>query len=289
MATQATSPLRYRANVFASEPLQFRRKEKKPKPKRVQRRIKLKLRHILLCFFLICGVFILFQRAFLFLISWDKLDVDRIEVTCAEQQIADDIRSFLEGKHLGNLLLLDIRNLKEKLMVHPWIKDIRVRKNFPSTLRISVEKRHPAALLKQGNVRLIDREGKELQEVVSSQRWNLPLFVDSENFAKHLEEKLQLGWELLDSVDAADRGAIEVVDLTEYGNAKVKLRESSIWIILGGSRFQERMKIYRTQKPLFERYGALEYVDLRLEQRIYIKPQRLYANDMARRMVKEAN
>ncbi|MGD9345452.1 MAG: FtsQ-type POTRA domain-containing protein [Candidatus Aminicenantes bacterium] len=289
MATQATSPLRYKANVFVSEPLQFRRKEKKTKPKKVQRRIKLKIRHILVCFFLICGLFILLQRAFLFLISWEKLDVDRIEVTCPEQQIAEDIRSFLEGKYLGNLLILDIHNLKEKLMDHPWIKDIRVRKNFPSTLKISIQERHPAALLKKRKVFLIDREGKKLQEVVSSQIWNLPLFVDSENFAEHTEEKFQLGWKLLDSLDPADRDSIEVVDLTEYGNVKVKLEESSTWIILGGSRFPERMKIYRARKPLFERYGPLEYVDLRLEQRIYIKPQKLLANDVVASMAKEAN
>lgn len=288
MATQVTSPLRYKANVFISEPLHFRRKEKKTKPKKVQRRIKLKFRHILLCFLLISGLFTFVQRAYLFLITWDNLDVDRIEVFCPKEQIAEDIRLFLGGKHLGNLLILDIHTLKEKLVVHPWIKDIHVRKNFPSTLKISILERQPAALLKKNRIYLIDREGIKLQEVDSLVNWDLPLFVDSNNFKENIAEKLDLGWALLDNLDPSERETIAVLDLTEYENAKVMLKESPTWIIIGESKFHERMKRYRTQEPIYEQYGPIEYVDVRFEERIYIKPQKLFANDISPSMIKEA-
>jgi cell division septal protein FtsQ len=288
MATRASSPLRYKANVFVSEPVHFRRKEKKSKPKKVQRRIKLKFRHIFICFILISGMFILFQRAYLFLIYWNRLDVDRIEVSCPKEQIAEDIRLFLEGKHLGNLLILDINTLKEKLLVHPWIKDIRVRKNFPSTLKISILERRPAALLKKNGIFLIDREVIKLQEVDSLLRWDFPLFVDSRNFEENIDEKLALGWTILDSLDPKEREAIAVIDLTEYENAKVKLKESPTWILIGGRGFQERMKLYKAQEFLFKRYGPLEYVDLRFEERIYIKPQKIFAIDISPSKIKEA-
>jgi cell division septal protein FtsQ len=289
MATQATSPLRYKSNVFASESLQFRRKDKKTKPKKVQRRIKLKFRHIFTCFLLICGLFTLFQRAYLFLISWDKLNVGRIEVSCPKEQIAEDIRLFLEKKHLGNLLILDINTLKEKLTVHPWIRDIRVRKNFPSTLKISIEERHPAALLKKNHMSLIDRDGVVLQEVESLNTWNLPLFVDSRNFKENMVEKLDLGWALLGNLGQSEREKIAVIDLTEYENAKVKFKESPTWVIIGESHFKERIRLYRAQESLLNQYGPLEYVDLRFEERIYIKPQKLFANDISPSMIKEAN
>ena len=289
MATHATSPLRYKANVFTSEPLQFRRKYRKTKPKKVQRRIKLKFRHIFISFLLICGLFALIQRAYLFLISWDKLNVDRIEVSCPEQQIAEDIRLFLEGKHLGNLLLLDIHALKEKLAVHPWIKDIRVRKNFPSTLKIGIEERHPAALILKGQICLIDRYGETLQEVDSLNTWDLPLFTDSRNFRENTAEKLDLGWAVLDSLDPSERKEIAIIDLTEYENVKVKFKKSPTWVIIGGSRFQERIQLYRAQESLLKQYGTLEYADLRFEERIYIKPQKLFVNDISPSFVKEAN
>jgi cell division protein FtsQ len=288
MATRATSPLKYKANVFASEPLHYMRKEKKTKPKKVQRRIKLKFKHILICFLLISGLFAFFQRAYLFLISWDKLDIARIEVTCPKEQIAEDIRLFLEGKHLGNLLILDIHTLKEKLIVHPWIKDIRVRKNFPSTLKISILERKPAAILKKSGFFLIDREGIKLQEVDSLFSWDFPLFVDSKNFEENLAEKIDLGWTILDSLDPLEREAIAILDLTEYENAKVKHKESPTWILIGENQFQKRLKLYRDQEPLLKHYGSLEYVDLRFEERIYIKPQKLFANDISPSLIKEA-
>lgn len=289
MATQATSPLRYKVNVFTSEPLQFRRKEKETKPKKVQRRIKLKFRHIFFSFLLICGLFTLIQRTYLFLISWEKLNVDRIEVSSTKERIAEDIRTFLEGKHLGNLLILDIHSLKEKLTVHPWIKEIRVRKNFPSTLKIAIEERTPVALLQKNHLCLIDRDGVTLQKVGSLNTWDLPLLVDSNKFAENFEEKLDLGWALLDSLDPSERENIAVVDLTEYENAKVQLEESPTWILLGGSRFHERLKLYRSQESLFSRYGPLEYVDVRFGERIYIKPQYQFANDISPSLTKEAN
>jgi cell division septal protein FtsQ len=288
VATRVSSPLKYRANVFVSEPVHFRRKEKKTKPKKVQRRIKLKFRHILVCFLLISGLFFLFQRTYLFLISWDKLNVERIEVSCSKEQIAEDILLFLEGKHLGNLLILNIHTLKEKLVVHPWIKDIRVRKSFPSTLKISILDRQPAAILKKNGFFLIDREGEKLQEVDSLLSWEFPLFVDSKNFKENISEKLDLGWRVLDTLNPFERKGIEVIDLTEYENAKVKLKESPTWILIGGSRFQEKMKLFRAQQASFWRYGPLEYVDLRFEERIYIKPQKIFANDISPSNIKEA-
>jgi cell division septal protein FtsQ len=289
MATQVKSRLEYKANAFTSEPLHFRRKDKKTKTKKVQRRVKLKFRHIFFSFLLVCGLFALFQRSYLFLISWDKLNVDRIEVSCPKDQIAEDIRVFLEGKHLGNLLILNINALKEKLMVHPWIKDIHVRKNFPSTLKIAIEDRHPAALMQKSHVWLIDRDGVALQKVDSSYTWNLPIFVDSKKFEANIDEKLGLGWALLDSLDPPEREEIAAVDLTEYKNAKIKLKGSATWIIIGEGQFQERLKLYRVQKSLFSIYGPLEYVDLRFEERIYIKPQNLIANDISPSLIKEAN
>jgi cell division septal protein FtsQ len=288
MATQVTSQPRYKANTFTAEPVHYRRKDKKTKPKKVQRRIKLKFRHIFICFLLICGLFTLFQRAYLLLISWDRLNVDRIEVSSTNEQIAEDIRLFLEGKHLGNLLILNIRTLKEKLTAHPWIKDIRVRKSFPSTLKIAIEERSPAALLQKARVCLIDRDGETLQEVDPLNTWDLPLFVDRENFEENIAEKLDLGWAVLDSLDLSEREEIAIVDLTEYENAKVKFKESPTWIIIGGKRFQERIQLYRTQESQFRQYGALEYVDLRFEERIYIKPQKLFANDISPSLIKEA-
>ena len=289
MATQVTSAPRYKANAFTSEPVHFRRKDKKTKPKKVQRRIKLKFRHIFVSFLLLCGLFTLLQRAYLFLISWDKLNVDRIEVSSTNEQIAADIRLFLEGKHLGNLLILNIHSLKEKLTAHPWIKDIRVRKNFPSTLKIAIEERFPAALLQKGHVCLIDKDGETLQEVASLNTWDLPLFVDAQNFEKNIAEKLDLGWGVLDSLDPSERGEIAIVDLTEYENAKVKFKESPTWVIIGGNRFREKIQLYRAQEYLFKQYGPLEYVDLRFEERIYIKPQKLFASDISPSLIKEAN
>jgi hypothetical protein len=86
-----------------------------------------------------------------------------------------------------------------------------------------------------------------------------------------------------------EREEIEVLDLTEYENPKINLKDSPTWILIGERRFHERMKLYRDQEPILKQYGPLEYVDLRFGKRIYIKPQKLFANDISPSLIKEAN
>lgn len=287
MASHATPPLRYRTNIFLSEPLQFRRKDKKPKPKKMVRRIKVKFSHIFLCFLLISGLFVFVQRAYLFLISWDKLNVDHIEVSCQKERIAEDVRQFLEGRSLGNLMILDIHALKAKLVVHPWIKDVRVRKTFPSVLKIAILERQPYAIMKSHRLFLIDREGIKLQETDFYHHWDLPLFVDDKNFLQNSEEKLNLAWAFLESLDPSVRALVDTVDLTEYENVKVKLKDSPTWLVLGEKLFFERVQFYLAQEAFMKQFGPLEYVDLRFEERMYIKPQTIFAKDFSSSIAKE--
>ncbi len=288
MASHANPPLRYRANVFLSEPQYFKRKVKKSKPNKVQRRIKLKFRHILGSFILIFGLFLSIQKVYLFLISWEKLTVNHIELSCKRDRIAEDIRQFLKGKHLGNLMTLDIHAFKEELAIHPWIKEVRVRKAFPSTLKIAILERQPFAVMNGDPLFLIDGEGIKLQEIDSVDNWSLPLLVDANDFKQDSEGKIALAWAFLQSLDPSMRESVDTVDLTEYENVKVRFKESQTWLVLGEDQFYEKMKLYFAQTSFLNQFGPLEYVDLRFEERIYIKPQNLFAKDFSSSITKEA-
>ncbi len=274
MAYNLIPSARNRTHTFLSEPVQFQRARGKTKTKKIQRKIRLKFKHILFHLILIGGIFFALQRVYLFLISWDKLDIKDVTVLCRMPEIKEETQRFFEGKHLGNILLLDISLLQEKFTAHRWIKEVRVRKILPSSLKIEIKERTPVALLKQGHTYMIDEDGVFLEKIERGEKENLPLLIDSNTFKKDYEEKLNLAWECLRSLAPSEKERIEVLDLTEYENVIVRLKNNPTRLILGNTRFSEKINLYSRLRAKLERFGELEYVDLRLHDRIYIKPKR---------------
>jgi len=289
MATQISTALRYKRRPAAAEPMHFRRNDGKVKTRKVRRKIKLKFKHILACFFLILGIFFSIQRSYLFLISWKKFDVRHLEIQCRKLSVKEDITQFFRGKSLGNLMLLDMGMIKKALLSHPWIKDVHVRRSFPSTVKIDIKERQPAALMKSEALYLIDREGVKLQKVDPAHPGAYPILTDTRHFQKHVSAKLNLAWDCLDSLEAVRKMAVEVIDLTEYGNAKVKLKNSPTWIIFGSGDFKRKIEFLHAHQNTVQSYGALEYVDLRFKDRLYLRPLESWARNNAFSTDKEAN
>jgi cell division septal protein FtsQ len=263
---------KYKNDALTAPAFHFRRKERKSKPNKIQRKLKLKYRHIILSFLFILGFFIVLQKTFVFLYSWERLDVQLIEIECDNSTIAGDIQDWFEGKFLGNLLLLDIDRIKADLTRHIWIKDVILRKSFPSTLKIFIKERIPRAVIKKEDYYLVDREGVLLTKISYNENPGLPLFTDSNNFTSFEEEKLDLGWKCLESLDQADLKSVEIVDLSKYENVSLKFKDSATWLILGDSDFQKKIKCYNEYRHLLQKYGPLEYANLSIDDRIIIKP-----------------
>jgi len=276
MARQINPPFDYRTTPFPSQSLQFQRGKGKVKTKKIQRKIKLKFKHILLFFLFLGGIFYLVQRSYLFLISWDHLEVKKIEIVCSKPEGKEEIEQAFNGKKLGNILLLDIGRLQDALTDISWVKEVQVRKIFPSSLKIKIQERHPAALLKKEKegLYLIDEEGVELRIINSAEYEHFPLLIDSNNFEKDYKEKLRIAWECLQSLSPSEKAQIEALDLTDYGNVTIQLKKARTKLILGSDRFSQKFKLFQSSSDQLEQYGVLEYVDLRIQDRLYIMPKK---------------
>jgi len=281
--------LRSKGNSAISEQMHFRRKDTQTKTKKVKRKIKLKARHLLIYFLFVGGLFIGVQKTYLFLISWDKLNVTSVEIQGTREAVKKDIERFLHGKNLGNLLLLDISTLKESILSHPWAKEVHMRKNFPSAVKIIIRERRPVALMMCESLYLIDKEGVKLQKVDPKHPGQYPLFIDEKSFEFDAQAKLELAWACLDSLKQNKKSEVAVIDLSEYDNAKVKLKDSTTWIIFGSDRFKEKMDFFLARQAVLQQYGSLEYVDLRFKDRLYIKPLENWARNNDISTSKEAD
>lgn len=274
MASYLNPPLKTRAGPLFSQHMQFQRGKEKTKTKKVQKKAKIKFMHILFYLLLIGGIFYSVQKSYLFLISWDNLEVKDMIIVCRNPDVKEEIQQNLENLNMGNILLFDIEHLQEALAAHRWVKEVRIRKILPSTLKIEIKDRTPLALLKRESLYLIDEEGIHLERIESREKLDLPLLVDSNNFQKDYKEKLKLAWECLRSLSPSEKEQLEVLDLSEYENITVQLKKKKTKLILGNDMFSQKLKTFQKYSARLGKFGYLEYVDLRFPDRFIIKPKK---------------
>jgi cell division protein FtsQ len=74
--------------------------------------------------------------------------------------------------------LVDVTDIRNRLLQFGWVKDARVSRRFPDTLVIDIVERTPTALWQdEGRLSLIDAEGVVLDRVPVSRMPDLPLLI----------------------------------------------------------------------------------------------------------------
>jgi len=267
-------PFKHRLLSAYGDSLEFKRGLEKVPVKKIQRKLNVRWKHIVLFFLVIAGFFLGLTKSYLYLINCDDFAVKKSEIACRQEFVGRDIRALLDASKFRNLLLLDIGRLQARIEAHRWVKEARLRKVFPSTLKIEIKEREPAAVLKTGDSFLmIDRDGVWLEQLAAYEDANLPLFLDSASFKDNYQEKLGLAWKCLDALTLEQRLEIEALDLSDPESVSVYLLGQATRLILGGERFSERLSFIRSYKETMEgQNGPLEYVDLRFDDRIIFKP-----------------
>jgi cell division septal protein FtsQ len=273
MAHSYNQTLKYRSDAYVSQPLLFQRGEGTVQVKKLQRKSSLGLKHIFLVFCLLGGFFFSLFKFTIFLMSWEYLTIKTVTINSPQPRVQEEIRSLLQGKRMGNILLLNIGQLQRFLEAHRWVKEARVRKVFPSGLKIDIREREPKALLKKYSFVLIDGEGVELEKLEAREPADFPVFIDSNNFVRDYQEKLRLAWECLDHMEPAQRTEVDLIDLSDFDSLTLQLKDDPTRIILGNSQFSQKIAAYKNWKPQLEsQFGTLDYADLRFfDDRIYFK------------------
>jgi len=258
---------------IADQPLVFQRKQRSRSAKGSRKRRSLQTKHVLALFALLAGFFFALDRAYLFLISWDRLTIRAIELRCGREPLRQDLERYLRTRPLGNILLCDLSALRTGIKAHPWIQDVRVQKIFPSTLKIEVLERVPFALLEKNGLALVDREGAVLETSASPDRWPFPVVRDEGGFRERYPEKWETARASLEALTPAERNRLLSLDCSDDGRITLAFRDDPLRLILDGTLVREKLDRFAACRADLEaQFGALDYADLRLDDRIIVRP-----------------
>lgn len=211
----------------------------------------------------------------------EGLRIDRIRVQGNERLSTADALAMLDGLRGEHVLAVDLEAWQGRLMTSPWVEYAALRRVLPSTVEVTIQERHPMAIARVGEqLLLVDPAGRLIDEYGPAYaQLDLPM-VDGlagppSNGPIVDEGRALLAARLIVALrrhpDLYRR--VSQIDVRNARDAVVLLDDDRARLRLGDDQFAERLQAYVELAPaLRERVPEIDYVDMRFESRVYVRP-----------------
>jgi cell division protein FtsQ len=216
------------------------------------------------------------------------LNVSRIRVHGNERLSSGEVQALVRNLQGANILTADLAGSRRALLRSPWVADVGLRRVLPSTIDVYVSERRPFGLCRLGNqLYLLDRDGTVMDEFGPQYaEFDLPI-VDGLVKTPHTKaqrgskpaidvRRAGLAARVVDAIQGSPDLAKRVsqIDVSDAHDAVVLLDNDAALLHVGEDRFRERLQSYlEIADALRQRIPDIDYVDLRFEQRVYVKPR----------------
>jgi cell division protein FtsQ len=210
------------------------------------------------------------------------LQVSRIAVSGHQQLSKGEVLALVAGIRGRNILSLRLEEWRARVLACPWVESVTLRRSLPSTIEVVVVERHPLAIgriddelfLVDDHGRVIDEYGPRYAEL------DLPIVdglrLETSADATLNERRAALAERVLGAVRRQPELArrISQLDVSDPHNAVVIVDQDTARVRLGDDRFLERLQSYLDLAPaLRDQVPAIDYVDLRFGERVYVGAQ----------------
>jgi cell division protein FtsQ len=211
------------------------------------------------------------------------LTITRISVSGNSRMSRGEVVALLDGLRGTNMVTADLESWRQKLLRSPWVAEAAIRRVLPGTVAVAISERQPMGIGRVGNdLYLIDDRGGIIDQfgpnyaefdlpiidgLAAPPRDNGPLIDEVRaGFAAHVLASLQAHPNLATRVSE--------LDVRDARDAVLLLKGDTTLVRLGNEQFAERLQSYVDLAPaLRERVAGIDYVDLRFDERVYVRPQ----------------
>jgi cell division protein FtsQ len=194
-----------------------------------------------------------------------------------------EVLAVLNGLRGESLVWTDLDRWRKRLMASPWVRDAALRRSLPSTVEVVVSERQPIGIGRiNGDTYLVDERGAVIDQYGPQYaELDLPivdgLSASPDSGSMIDEARADLAARVIGAMKAEPQIArrLSQVDVTDLHNAAVILSGDHAVIQLGEDRFLPRLRAYLELAPaLRQRVTDIDYVDLRFDDRIYVRPMK---------------
>jgi cell division septal protein FtsQ len=211
-----------------------------------------------------------------------SLQIGHMVVRGHERLSTGEVLSLVEGLRGQNILAVDLDQWQQKLLSSPWVERATIRRVLPSTVEISVDERRPMGIGRLGTAMyLIDATGVIIDEYGPAYAdIDLPIIdgiaASPQDGGSMVEvTRAEFAGRVIGALAARPEIAKRVsqIDVSDLHDAVVILDGDPALLHLGDAEFVARLQQYIDLAPaLRERLDGIDYVDLRFDERMYVRP-----------------
>ena len=211
-----------------------------------------------------------------------SLQIGHLVVRGQERLSTGEVLALVEGLRGQNILAVDLDDWQQKLLSSPWVETATIRRVLPSTVEIAVQERRPMGIGRLGTAMyLIDARGVIIDEYGPSYAdIDLPIIDGLGTTPKDGGSiidvpRAEFAARLLAAVAPRPEIAkrISQLDVGDLHDAIVILDGDPALLRVGDTEFVARLQQYIDLAPaLRERLTSIDYVDLRFDERLYVRP-----------------
>ena len=220
-------------------------------------------------------------------VSWafsgDALVVQRMVVDGNHHISHGEVEALLEGIRGERMLTIDIEAWRRRLLGSPWVADATVRRQFPGTVTVTVREREPIGIGRLGTeVFLIDRRGAIIDAYGPKYaELNLPIVTGLEASQSPSElaidpDRAAFAVKIVDALSVQPNviARVSEIDVSDTRDAAILLRVDTTIVRVGDADFLRRLRLGLELGPtLRQRVPDLDYVDVRFDDRVYVRPR----------------
>lgn len=212
----------------------------------------------------------------------DALTITRITVTGNSRMSKGEVVALFDGIRGANMLTVDLDGWRSKLLSSPWVADAAIRRVLPGTVAVAISERQPMGIGRVNDeLYLIDDRGGIIDQFGPNYAdFDLPIIdglavSPGDNAPLMDPSRAALAARVLAALqtrpDLARR--VSEIDVTDDRDAVLLLKGDPALVRVGTEQFVERLESYLDLAPaLRERIAAIDSVDLRFDQRVYVRP-----------------
>ena len=110
-----------------------------------------------------------------YLLASPYLRLERVEMKGADDEIRRGLIKLGELSPHMSLLAVNLRAVKQRMEQHPWVRTVRLEREFPHTLIVEVEQNTPRAVAVMDRLYYVNGLGEVFKEVAEGEETDFPV------------------------------------------------------------------------------------------------------------------
>jgi len=202
-----------------------------------------------------------------------------VDMNPCDRVSGDEISAILRGVARGNIWSLSKEEIGRRILSHPFVREVVVRKAFPDKLVVSIEEREPVAMVNLDALYYVDERGSIFKRLTAYDAKNLPILTgfSRDDLANRDPVTIRNLKRTIDLLRHAEDGTlnrnISEVHFDAQDGYTLVTRDFGLQLKIGTMDFDEAMRRVEEAMPKLASLGReKKVVDLKTAGRIFVRP-----------------